>query len=564
MIWRTCRKQDVRALLDPGSVIYVAWGNAQLWKEVLGERVLPDSGAWGMDATVNPGGDPIRLDGYRTQGYRSREVRLRTPALIEADAQLAQICREHRDLLDPDTDGGDPTRLIAFLVKDEDGRAHLRGVLRDDLPEEFRSAIQQKKTDGRTSGAVFLDDREMAIARALMRAHNVLLVGPPGTGKTRMMTRIRHAFHTGVADLAFDPDATEEPFAVVDDSDAVFHYLPVGRESQFVTFHPSLTYDDFMVGIRPSVSEAGALVFKVSSGAFIQLAARVRGTVPVDSEEQAAGLMLIDEFNRGNVPEIFGEVLTLLESDKRLGPDGEHLDSTVSVQLAITPDDVGLDDAFELPHHLYVLASMNSVDRSVAPIDSALRRRFRVIDVPPDLEVARRVLLDGKSEVPGINDPGDPTAEECRNLAVAALREVNAHLASDWGWEFELGHSYILEVEDLHSLLSAWNEAIRPHLNAVYRDGAELMADWLSERQCEQLAEDMRVDAGVAGEGAVTLRSLSASAQDLELLHRLAFGTDATVIPDEEGHPEVEPDGGTTHAEATDAVDATAGEPAAE
>ena len=555
MIWRSCGVRDVQALLEPGNVSYVAWGGPELWRTVLGLEVLKDEDKWTTPVTVKPGGTAIPLEAYYAD-YRN-EVRLKTPHLIDNVAQIVDACTTNKSLLQ-----SNPTELIALLIKDEDGDTHLRGVLRDDLPEELRMAIEQKRTDGRTSGSVFLDDREMAIARTLMRAHNVLLVGPPGTGKTRMMTRIRHAFRTGVADLAFDPDATEKPLAVVEDSDAVFLGLPSGRESEFVTFHPSLTYDDFMVGIRPSVSEHGALLFEVTSGAFIQLAARVRGTVPGGGESEAAGLMLIDEFNRGNVPEIFGEVITLLESDKRLAPDGERLDSTVSVRLAVAPDDVGLDESFELPHHLYVLASMNSVDRSVAPIDSALRRRFRVIDVPPDLEVARRVLLDGKSEVRGIEDTEDPTAEECRHLAVAALSEVNTHLASDWGWEFELGHSYILEVEDLDSLLSAWNEAIRPHLNAVYRDGAELMADWLGERQCEQLADKRRVDVGIAGEGAVTLRALSPSASDLNLLHRLAFGSDATDRPDEDqAHaPDAEPDGGQTPAEATDAVDATDGE----
>src|SRR5207247_9261393 len=123
-------------------------------------------------------------------------------------------------------------------------------------------------------------------------------------------------------------------------------------------------------------------------GLLLQLAAFAR-------QPGCAALLAIDEINRGNVSRIFGEFITLLEPDKRLLKDGNVGERTVQVTLPylrpgqpvlldLGGKEVPIVREFTLPRSLYTLASMNSVDKSVAPLDTALRRRFHVIELPAD------------------------------------------------------------------------------------------------------------------------------------------------------------------------------------
>jgi 5-methylcytosine-specific restriction protein B len=138
----------------------------------------------------------------------------------------------------------------------------------------------------------------------------------------------------------------------------------------FVTFHQSYGYEEFVEGLRPvldSDAETGEIQYEIRSGVFKDLCRRAR----LDPEQRFA--MVIDEINRGNISKIFGELITLIESDKREGAE-----NAVSVTLPYS------GETFSVPANVDIIGTMNTADRSLALLDTALRRRFEFVPVMPD------------------------------------------------------------------------------------------------------------------------------------------------------------------------------------
>ncbi|MEQ9498700.1 MAG: AAA family ATPase [Deltaproteobacteria bacterium] len=212
----------------------------------------------------------------------------------------------------------------------------------------------------------------------------------------------------------------------------------------FVTFHQSLAYEDFVEGIRPVVDgEDEGIAYRVVPGIFRRMVNKA-----LADPEGRPHAIFIDEINRANIAKVFGELLTLLEEDKRIGAPNETL-----VQLPYS------GESFGVPSNLWVIGSMNTADRSIALLDSALRRRFEFRELLPNAEVLRDHVGDG-----GVVDEVD----------VAALFErINERIAYLHGRDHMLGHSYFLDVTNLDDLRTTFVHGVIPLLTEYFYEDWE-------------------------------------------------------------------------------------------
>ncbi len=219
--------------------------------------------------------------------------------------------------------------------------------------QNFLLEVNDPADEGRKQAAAALFQEMTGFDRPL----NVILYGPPGTGKIYTTTRCCVEICDGRAERS-SGDVRRRYDALVEE----------GRVA-FVTFHQSYGYEEFVEGRRPKTGEGSAgfnLVRK--DGILKRIAKRAR-----KSGEGQAHVLVIDEINRANVPRVLGELVTLLEEDKRQGAANE-----VAVTLPYSRK------PFTLPANLHILGTMNTADRSIALLDTALRRRFDFEELAPD------------------------------------------------------------------------------------------------------------------------------------------------------------------------------------
>ena len=239
----------------------------------------------------------------------------------------------------------------------------------------------------------FLSESELKrILAELRRKKNIILQGPPGTGKSWLARRLAYAL-IGQKDL--------------------------GRV-RAVQFHPNFSYEDFVRGWRPS-GEDGRL--QLVDGPFVEIINKAKNNPDIDF------VLVVEEINRGNPAQIFGEMLTLLEVDKRNPLD--------ALELSYRRDD---EERIYVPKNLYVIGTMNIADRSLAQMDLALRRRFAFVNLKPMLnEVWHKQLV----ELNGIN-------EELVDAISEKLTSINDQIKNDpnLGEQFQIGHSFVTPLRD--------------------------------------------------------------------------------------------------------------------
>jgi 5-methylcytosine-specific restriction enzyme B len=276
------------------------------------------------------------------------------------------------------------------------------------------SFTRAEKTPPVASVNIAPDPLHGRIAEALERRKQVILYGPPGTGKTYSARRFAVWWlltRLGRAD-AMDVLASPERFAEAERQLASVE-APVGNgivagELTRITFHPSYGYEDFVEGFRPYDNGTGTLALRLEPGIFRRVC------VAALRQPSKSFLVLVDEINRANVAKVFGELITLLEADKR--------------GLAVTLPQS--KDPFLIPPNVFLLGTMNTADRSIRLLDAALRRRFAFIELPPE-----PALLAGGTAG---NLPLDQF-----------LTALNRRIAEQAGNEKQIGHSFFLQGEDV-------------------------------------------------------------------------------------------------------------------
>lgn len=270
------------------------------------------------------------------------------------------------------------------------------------VPEKLLRRIERGPA-GATAVRTALDAEVPAAVQQVLDALDhkgqAILYGPPGTGKTRLALSVALAL-LGRTDV-IDAPAAER-------SAALAGLLPAPQSDDvaqvtLVTFHPSYGYEDFVEGYKPEpLADRPGLNLQLRQGVFLRIceAAEQKPDLPF--------LLIIDEINRGDLPRILGELVTLLEIDKR----------TIPVKLPISGRQI------RIPPNVRVIGTMNTADRSIGHLDVAIRRRFGFIEVAPDLDA-----VDGS--VGGLDLAG-------------FLAGLNSRLVREFGPDHQIGHACLL------------------------------------------------------------------------------------------------------------------------
>ena len=250
---------------------------------------------------------------------------------------------------------------------------------------------------------------------------NQILFGPPGTGKTYNTVNM-------ALDIVCPIEGSQWGKKTRDAAIQEYQKMLDAGQIVFVTFHQSMSYEDFIEGIKPEPTKDGQITYKVKNGIFKELCAKA------ENDKSQNYVMIIDEINRGNVANIFGELISLIEDDKRLGASEE-----LRAELPYS------HTAFSVPKNVYIIGTMNTADRSVEALDSALRRRFTFKEMMPKLELV-------------------PEENYVRKI----FKIINQRIEVLKDCEHQIGHSYFMGVENEDDLKDVFYDKVIPLLQEYF------------------------------------------------------------------------------------------------
>ena len=208
---------------------------------------------------------------------------------------------------------------------------------------------------------------------------------------------------------------------------------------EFITFHQSYSYEEFIEGIRPNLDGENELTYSLEKGIFKRVSDRAK----LDQDNNY--VIIIDEINRGNISKIFGELITLIEPSKRLFTENDEHPKKVTLPYS--------KKRFGVPKNLYILGTMNTADKSIALLDSALRRRFSFTEMLPNSGVVKNNISIAGIEVEKL------------------FESINSRIEFLIDKDHTIGHSYFLKIKDnqtVESLASIFKNEIIPLLTEYF------------------------------------------------------------------------------------------------
>lgn len=340
------------------------------------------------------------------------------------DEQRGEFCNVHKVRWTDKGEWEHPDQYVLKTLTDmtpyTDFLKKMQALFDESESEEFFDPAEEMTAYDSYDDEDFLQDvymekeRYQSLKTLLMTKKNVILQGAPGVGKTFTAKRLA--------------------YSIMGEKDT--------SRVQMVQFHQSYSYEDFIMGFRPT--ENG---FSLKKGVFYEFCRKA-------GEDERPYFFVIDEINRGNLSKIFGELFMLLESDKR----------GVELQLLYA------DEQFYIPSNVYIIGMMNTADRSLAMLDYALRRRFAFFEMPPAFASSGFQAYKAKAN----NIKFDRLIE--------TVERLNEEIATDdsLGEGFCIGHSYFcanINIDDgwLHSVVEF---ELIPLLKEYWFDEPAKVKDW--------------------------------------------------------------------------------------
>jgi len=378
--------------------------------------------------------------------------------------------------------------LVKELLNDENyftkpAKKELQEKIREMNDISFETEKQNQTEIEKTN------EKILEKAKLLGEKKQLILYGPPGTGKTYKTKNISSVFLTGNI-------GNEKETQKLKENERYQRLVDEGRV-EFITFHPSYSYEEFIEGITVNSKEGSDSDYMIKDGSFKSLCARALACAlevdewekygnidKVDDDNQVSNakegrynwdsiyseykesdevnwekicedkskrfLLIIDEINRGDISKIFGELITLIENDKRLGAREKKV-----AKLTYSSQE------FAVPPNVYILGTMNTADRSIAMLDVALRRRFIFEGMYPNEEEYDKLRDEFNIDSPNEKNP--------LAKSINRLKEINQNIVSEerLGRDKMVGQSYLYQVEDKNDwegVKTVWFHQIFPLL----------------------------------------------------------------------------------------------------
>ncbi len=320
------------------------------------------------------------------------------------------LCKE---IIDGNKDieiDGSPRKLI---IKGYDDFIAAWKVISDDILttlglEDHNRNDENVKVASKLLSCVLYDyDTKNILDLILSGCKSVILYGAPGTGKTYEAKRVVVEMLELEAQKAEHSDAMEQALEEVQ--------FPKCNDKGSWTLHPSYSYEDFIGGIRPDVNDKNDVIYKLEPGKFKTFCEKAKKA----GNDKKKFIFIIDEINRSNLSAVFGELLYCLE----------YRDREISLPY--------FKERFSIPDNVYLIGTMNDVDKSLQIFDRALRRRFYFYHHKPNMNVVRSVLCDDFDE-----DSLEEYVRKCKELNQKITKEL--HLEEN----YQIGHAYFLKIKD--------------------------------------------------------------------------------------------------------------------